>query len=149
MNFFWDTLSHFGQLFCFGRSQWILLVSCRKLGKVTQVPAPDPKCKLNVSLSLTCFPYTSITISLPQMCQGYNHCAVTANDRGGWKGWHGGGPGSFMLKFGLRGKGWDWNSLYFLFCFCAVVNCSSWLVHDSCSIYFFVPFLLSVSGPFN
>ena len=57
-----------------------MLVSCRKLRKVTQVPAPDSKCKLNVSLSLTCFPYTSITISLPHMCQGYNHCAVTAND---------------------------------------------------------------------
>ena len=59
------------------------------------------------------------------------------------------GPGSFMLKFGLWGKGWDWNSLYILFCFCAVVNCFSWLVHDSCSINFFVPFLRSLSGPFN
>ena len=35
------------------------------------------------------------------------------------------GGGSFMLRFGWGDRGWLSYFFYYLFCFCAVVNCSS------------------------
>ena len=36
-----------------GWNQYMWLVSCRRQGMLTQGPAPDPKCKLNISSFLT------------------------------------------------------------------------------------------------
>ena len=54
------------------------------------------------------------------LCQGHHgHCIVTSSDKGigRLRG------GSFILGFGLEDRGWVY-FFYFLFCFCAVVNCS-------------------------
>ena len=92
------------------------LVSCRRQGMLTQGPTPDPKCKLIISTFLT----TSTSIILPHLCQGYHgHCIVTSSDGGMGRL----GGGSFILGFGWGDRGWVY-FFYFLFCFCAVVNCS-------------------------
>ena len=49
-----------------GWSQWLWLVSCRRQGMLTQGPAPDPKCKLNITSFLT----------LPHLL----HCLICAKD---------------------------------------------------------------------
>ena len=91
------------------------LVSHGRQGILTQEPAPDPKCDCNI------VPYTSKSITLLHLCQGYHgHCIVTSSDgemarvRGG----------SFMLGFGWGDRGWVSYFFYCLFCFCAIVNCS-------------------------
>ena len=46
---------------------------------LTQAPAPDPKCELNI----TSFINTSTSITLPYLCQSYHgHCIVTSSDGG-------------------------------------------------------------------
>ena len=68
-------------------------------------------------------PYTSTSITLPDLCQGYHgHCIVTSSDGEGGMGWL--GNGSFMLGFGWWDRGWVSYFFYFLLCFCAVVICS-------------------------
>ena len=62
-------------------------------------------------------PYTSISIRLPHLCQGYHdHCVVTANDggMGRLKG------GSFMLGFGCGDREWVsfFNFFVLFFCCC-------------------------------
>ena len=49
-----------------GWSQWIWLVSCRRQGKLTQRPVPDPKCELNRT--------SFLILSHPL------HCAICAKD---------------------------------------------------------------------
>ena len=63
---------------------------------LTQGPAADPKCELNIRLFLT-VPYS---VTLPNLCKGYHgHFTVTSSDGGmgrlgagggGWEGWGGG-----------------------------------------------------------
>ena len=82
---------------------------------LTQGLVPDPKYELNITSSLT-FPH----LTLPHFCQGYHdHCIVTSSDGGMGRL----GGGSFILGFGWGDRGWVY-FFYFLFCFCAVVNCS-------------------------
>ena len=58
---------------------------------------------------------------LSRLCQGcHGHYIVTSSD--GRMGTLGGG--SFMLEFGWGDRGWVSRFFCFLFCFCAVVNCS-------------------------
>ena len=65
-------------------------------------------------------PYTSTSITLPHLCQGHHgHCIVTSSDGGMGRL----GGGSFILGFGWGDRGWVY-FFYFLFCFCAAVNCS-------------------------
>ena len=46
---------------------------------LTQRPTPDPKCELNYNT----IPYTSTSMTLPHLCQGYHgHCVFTSSDGG-------------------------------------------------------------------
>ena len=70
------------------------LVSCRRQGMLTQGPAPDPKCELNMT------PF--LTLSHPL------HCPICAKDimitsSDGEMGRFGGG--SFILGFGWGNRG--------------------------------------------
>ena len=83
---------------------------------LTQGPAPDPKCELNIASFLT----------LPHPL----HCPICAKDiivtvlllqvMGDGKV----GGGSFMLEFGWGDRRWVSYFFYFLFYFCGVVNFS-------------------------
>ena len=92
------------------------LVSCRRQEMLTQGPAPDPKCELNITSFLTlphplycpiCAKDIMVTVLLLQVM----------GDRKV-------GGGSFILGFGWGDRGWVSYFFCFLFCFCAVVNCS-------------------------
>ena len=108
------------------------LVSCRRQGMLTQGPAPDPNCKLNISSFLT-LPNTLdcliIIVLLLQMMRG-------------WEDW-----GWFIyvrIWVGRQGLG----IIFFIFfysVFVLLLIVLSLLVHDSCCVCFFVPFLLSLS----
>ena len=107
-----------------GRSMW--LVSCRRQGMLTQGCASDLKCKLNNS--------SFLTLLYPL------DCLITANDAG-WKGW-----GVVHLCWGLGG--WTEREViffYLLLFFVLFLIILSWLVHASCSVCFFIQFLLSLT----
>ena len=99
-----------------GWSQWMWLVSCRRPGMLIQRPTRDPKCKLNISSFLAllhpldyfiCAKEITIIVLLLQMM-------------GRWKGF-----GWFLhVRVWVGGQGVVIIFLYFLFWFCAVVNCS-------------------------
>ena len=82
---------------------------------LTQVPAPDPKCELNIT--------SFLTLLYPL------HCPICLKDimvtvfllevMGGWEDW----GGSLILGLGCRDRGWV-SFFYFLLCFSAVFNCS-------------------------
>ena len=82
---------------------------------LTREPGPDHTRELNITSFLT----------LPHPL----HCSICATNMvtvlllqvmGGWVGW----GGSCMLGFGCKDRGWVSYFFYFLFCFCAVANCS-------------------------
>ena len=99
----------------------------------SQKLAPDPKCKLNISSFLTLphpldsFLCTKDIIIIVLLRQIMGDGKV--------------GGGSVLLGFGW-GKGLD--IIFFLF-FVLLLITLSLLVHDSCWVCFFVPFLLSFS----
>ena len=122
------------------------LVSCRRQGMLTQGPAPDPKCKLNISSFLTlphlldCFVCTwnSVSIVLLLWMMGD---------------WIGGG-GWFMSGCGWGDRGWVLSDSFFIFIFFfgtfvfwSLKSCLSfkWVEHDSCCACFFVYYLFSLS----
>ena len=84
---------------------------------LTQGPAPDPKCKLNISLLLT-LPHPSdclicangimIVVSLLQIMGDGK-----VRGSGGW---------FIYVRVWVEGQGMV--SLFLLFCFCVVINCS-------------------------
>ena len=73
-------------------------------------------------------PYTSTSIRLPHLCQGYHgHCAVTSID--GRMGRLGGG--SFMLGFWWGDRGWVSYFINFSPVFVLLLIVLLWLIHDS------------------
>ena len=109
---------------------------------LTQEPAPDPKCELNITSFLT----------LPHPL----HCPICAKDimvivlllqvMGGWEGW-----GVVHLSQGLGG-GTGGGYIFSIFCsvFVLLLIALSWLVHDSLFCLFHCSFFaFFVSGPFN
>ena len=120
------------------------LVSCRRQRMLTQGPAPDPKCELNITSFLT----------LPHPL----HCPICVRDvmiivlllqvTGGLEwlwGW---------FTYVRVCVGGQWVGIRFVSIFCSVfvllLIVLSWLVHDSllhlCHCSFFAFF---ISGPFN
>ena len=84
---------------------------------LTQGPAPDPNCELNIILflilshplhCLICAKNIMVTVLLHQV-MGYGKV---------------GGGVSFMLEFDWGNRVWVSYLSYFFFCFYAVVNCS-------------------------
>ena len=130
---------------CFGRwSQWMWLVSCRRQGMLTQGPAPDPKCRLNITSFLT-FPHTL-------------HCLICAKDImstvlllqeiEGQESW---GRGLIYVRVLVGEQGFDFIlSLFFCLVFVLLLTVLSLLVHDSllCLLHCFF-FAFFVSDPFN
>ena len=115
------------------------LVSHRRQGILTQEPAPDPKCDCNI------VPYTSKSITLLHLCQGYHgHCIVTSSD---------GEMGR------VRGEGWFiyvrvWvggqrvGIIFFLLfvpflCYCKLFFHGWYMI--ACCVCFIILFLLSLS----
>ena len=108
---------------------------------LTQGPAPDPKCELNITSFLTlphplhhpiCAKDIIVTVLLLQ---------VMGRGMGRF------GCGSFMLGFGWGGQGVGIIFFLLFFCFCAAVV---WLVYDSLLCLFNCSFFaFFVSGPFN
>ena len=91
-----------------------------------------------VSVEYNIIPYTSTSITLPHLCQGYHsHCVVTSSDGGMGKL----GASSFILGFGWGDRGGY--HIFSIFCsvFVLLLTVLSWLVHDSllclfhCSIF--------------
>ena len=83
------------------------LLSCKRHGLLTQGPAPDPKCKLNISSFLT-LPHLSDYL----ICTGNSMSIVLLLQMvGGWDRWGG-------------GEGEGGCSSFFFFFTCALVLCS-------------------------
>ena len=106
------------------------LVSCRRQGMLTQGPAPDPKCKLNISSFLTlphlldCLICTMNSVSivfLLWMMMEWNRWGVVDSYQGMC--------GVVLLSFGLS----------------CPVSFFKWIEHDSCCVCFFVYYLFSLS----
>ena len=117
------------------------LVSCRRQGLLTQGPAPDSKCKLNISSFLT----------LPYPLDCFN-CAkdimiivLLLEMMGDGKVGAGGGVhrgGSFMLGLVCR-TGCERHSFsVFCFVFVLLLIVLSWLLNDSCCVFFIASVLL-------
>ena len=116
------------------------LVSSRRQGMLTQGPASDPKCGLNITSFLTlphrlhfpiCAKDIMVTVLLLQVMRKWE----------GWKVVH-------LLGFVGKGggdRGWVLCFFYVLFCFCAVVGVLSWLLHDSLLCLFHCSFSASFS----
>ena len=121
---------------------------------LTQGPAPDPKCKLNISSFFTlphlldCLICTRCQVPHLLDCLIYAHCIAIINDAG-WDRWE-------MIDL-CQGVGGETGGGYYLiavvFLTWAVVFCSlmssvsffKWLEHDSCCVCFFVYYLCSLS----
>ena len=109
----------------------------RRQGMLNQGHAPDSKCELNITSSLT----LSHPLHPPICAKDIMvNCTVTSSDGvivrlGG---------GSFMLGFWWGTRGWVSYFFYFLFCFCAVLIILSWLIHDSLLCLFHSSFLNSL-----
>ena len=115
-------------------------MSCRKQGMLTQGPAPDPKCKLNISSFLT--------------HQHLLHCLISTRNSvsmvlllwmmGGEGGW-------FISGSGWENRGWVLSLFFFIvicvFVFWSLMSCLffGWVEHDSCCLCFFVYYLFSLS----
>ena len=91
------------------------LVSCRGQGMLTQGPAPDSSCELNIAFLALPHP-----LHCPICAKGIMVTVLLLQVMGGWEGWGGvggWGGGSFILGFGLGDRGWVSYFFYFLFCF--------------------------------
>ena len=97
-----------------------------------------------VEVEYNIIPYTSTSITLPYLWQGYHgHCIVTSNDRKL-------GGGSFILRFGWGI--WGWVLYFFIFCyvFVLLLIVLSWFVNDRLLRLFHCSFFaFFVSGLFN
>ena len=90
--------------------------------------------------------YTSTSIILPHLCQGYHgQCIVTSSDRGMGQS----GAGSFILGFGWGTKGGYHIFSFFVFIFVLLLIVLSWLVHDRLCLFHCSFLAFFVSGPFN
>ena len=113
-DIFWGFFCFF-LVHCLGRwSQWMCLLCNRMRGILTQGPAPDPKCKLNISSSshfhihYTASFVPRISWSLCCYCKWWGRSE-------GWEVAH------LCLGGGIMGRYHIFNTF---FCFSVVVNCS-------------------------
>ena len=83
---------------------------------LTQKSAPDPTCKLNISSFLTFSHSLDCLICAKDVMI---IMIVTANEGGMGRL----GVGSIVLGYRWGDREWVSHFLYFLFCFCAAVNC--------------------------
>ena len=117
-------------------------MSCRRQGMLTQGPAPDPKCKLNISSFLTlphlldcliCTRNSMSIVLLLWMMGEWNRCWVVDLYQG-----VGGGTGGgyYLIVFFICA-----------FVFWSLMSCLffKWVEHDSCCVCFFVYYLFSLS----
>ena len=114
---------------------WV--VSCRRQGMLTQGPAPDPMCKLNISSFLMlphlldCLICTRNSVSIVLLLWMIGEWDRL---RGGW---FISGCGCYLI-------------VYFFICaffFWSLMSCLffNWVEHDSCCVCFFVYYLFSLS----
>ena len=95
------------------------LVSCRKQGMLTQGPAPDPMCKLNVSSFLTlphlsdCFSCTRNSVSI----------VLFLGIMWGWDRWRGGVVDSYQGVGGRTRGGYYFIAFLFVFLFSSLMSC--------------------------
>ena len=133
-----------GYFFWWMQSMWV--VSCRRQGMLAQGPAPDPKCKLNISSFLTlphlldCLICTRNSVSivlLLWMMGGW--------DRWGWL---------IHLRVWVGDSGWVLSLSLYIFFFLFVLlsfglSCPylffKWVEHDSCCVCFYVDYLFPLS----
>ena len=107
----------------------------------TEVPAPDPKCKLNI-LSFLSLPYLSDCF----ICNKETLIIVLLLQiMGNWKigGWF------IHVRVYMGRQRVCTIFLELLFCFCVVINCSWRIKHDSCWLFLYFCFAFFFSGPFN
>ena len=100
---------------CFGRwCQLMWLLSCRMQVIMSQGPAQDPKCKLNI-LSFLTLPHLSDCLICAKEIMII--CVVNANDRGG--GGRGGEVGGWFVQVFLGGGQME-NGYHIYIFFCSV-----------------------------
>ena len=124
------------------------LVPCRRQRMLTQRPAPDPKCKWNISSFLTlphlldCLICTRNSVSIVLLYYEW------------WGGEGGGGWDRWGVIDSYQGVGGGTVGGYYLlvvficaFVFWSVMSCLffKWVEHDSCCVCFFVYYLFSLS----
>ena len=111
------------------------LLSCRRQGMLTQGPAPDPKCKLNISSFLTlphlldCLICTRNSVSIVLLLW-------MMGDGIGRGDWFISGGGYYLIVFFICA-----------FVFWSLMSCLffKWVKYDSCCVCFFVYYLFSLS----
>ena len=103
-------------------------MSCRRQGILTQEPAPDPKCKLNITSFFT-FPHPLDCL----ICAKDIMIIVLLKMMGGM-----GRLGVVYLCWGLRGGIGCRYHIFSIFCsvFVLLLIVLSWLVHDNCCLCF-------------
>ena len=103
-------------------------MSCRRQGILTQEPAPDPKCKLNVTSFFT-FPHPLDCL----ICAKDIMIIVLLKMMGGM-----GRLGVVYLCGGLGGGIGSRYHIFSIFCsvFVLLLIVLSWLVHDNCCVCF-------------
>ena len=116
------------------------LVSCRRQGMLTQGPAPDPKCKLNISSFLTLPDLSDCLICTRNAMPIVLLLQIMGDGIGGGS--------SSILACGWGDKGWlsSYCFCFFLvlFLFCSLtfsVFLFRWLELDDCCACFFLCFL--------
>ena len=110
-----------------GWSKCFWVVSCRRQGMLTQEPAPDPKCKLNITSFFT-FPHPLDCL----ICAKDIMIIVLLKMMGGM-----GRLGVVYLCWGLGGGIGSRYHIFSIFCsvFVLLLIVLSWLVHDNCCVF--------------
>ena len=125
------------------------LMSCRRQRKLTQGPAPDPKCKL-IILSFFTLPHVLDCLICSRKSMSI---LMVLQIMWGWDRWQ-----LIHLYYGVGGRTKGGYHLIAFFSSCASVFCClmfpiplfRWLEHDGCCVYFFGFFFICfVSGSFN
>ena len=118
-------------------------MSCRRQGMLTEGPAPDPKCKLNIS-SFLIHPHWLDCL----ICTRNSMFIVfLVWKMGGWDRWEG---GWFIPSCGWGDKGWVLSHGFFSFGLLSFglscpVSLFMWAEHDSCCVCLFVYYFFSYS----
>ena len=119
---------------------WV--VPCRRQGMLTQGPAPDSKCKLNISS----FPTLPHLLGCLICTRNYVSIVLLLWMMGGWNRW---GGGWFISGCGGGDRGGCYPIVFFIcvFVFWSLMSCLffKWVEHDSCCVCFFVYYLFSLS----
>ena len=121
----------------------MLLVSCRSQGMLTQGPAPDPKCKLEISSFLT----LTLLLDCLICTRNFRPVVLLLWMMGGWDRWR--VVDSYQGESGATGGGYYLIVFFFIcaFVFWFLMCCFffKWIQDDSCCVCFFVCYLFSLS----